>query len=61
MSLGIARDESKNRLDLRYSVTVCTSAGEIKHRKGFLGRAHMLEGGSAQHLIQATKRIAGQP
>ena len=55
-SLGIARDESKNKLDIRFSATVVHS-GLIQNRKGFMGRVQAYSGSAALDIVQGTKQV----
>ena len=56
VSFGMARDESKNRLDIRFSGTVCVK-GLIQNLRGFLGRARTEEGSTATDLLNVTRKI----
>ena len=55
-SLGICRDESKHRIDVRFSATV-KAKGKIVTRRGFMGRAAALHGSAATDILDATQRI----
>ena len=55
-SIGIARDESKNRLDCRFSITFVQD-GLVTNRKGFLGRAHSVHGSRGVDILRDTDRI----
>ena len=55
LSVGIARDESKNKLDMRFSATALVK-GQILNKKGFLGRVAMNDGSAAVDIANATKK-----
>ena len=56
LSLGICRDESKHRIDVRFSATV-KAKGKIVTRRGFMGRAAALHGSAATDILDDTQRI----
>ena len=56
VSLGTCKDESNNKIDIRFSATTLVK-GKMQTRRGFLGRAQSFEGSSANDILNITARM----